>query len=109
MKRDIEKILNQWKYESNRMPLMIRGARQVGKSYTITEFGKREFENLVTINFEQQPEYALLLSWHISDELIQNLRRKGYRGKFIIPLPEPRIVEGVQRQFPLSDLPSICR
>ncbi|MFC1516089.1 methyltransferase domain-containing protein [Thermodesulfobacteriota bacterium] len=44
--------------------------------------------------FEEQPEYALLLSWHISDELIKNLRRKGYRGKFIIPLPEPRIFEG---------------
>jgi hypothetical protein len=42
--------------------------------------------------FEDQPEYALLLSWHISDELITNLRKKGYRGKFIIPLPAPEIV-----------------
>ncbi|MFH1983037.1 MAG: class I SAM-dependent methyltransferase [Pseudomonadota bacterium] len=44
--------------------------------------------------FEQQPEYALLLSWHIADELIENLRRKGYQGKFIVPLPKPRIVTG---------------
>jgi hypothetical protein len=43
--------------------------------------------------FEDQPEYALLLSWHIADELIENLRRKNYRGKFIVPLPEPHIVE----------------
>jgi hypothetical protein len=34
----------------------------------------------------------LLLSWHITDELVANLRRKGYRGKFISPLPEPRIL-----------------
>ena len=40
-----------------------------------------------------QPEYALILSWHISDELINNLRKKGYKGKFIIPLPEPNIVD----------------
>lgn len=42
--------------------------------------------------FEDQPEYALLLSWHIADELIENLRRKGFRGAFIVPLPKPRIV-----------------
>ena len=40
-----------------------------------------------------QPGYALLLAWHISDELINTLRKKGYKGKFIIPLPEPKIVD----------------
>jgi SAM-dependent methyltransferase len=43
--------------------------------------------------FSDQPEYALLLSWHIADELAKNLRGKGYRGKFIAPLPAPRIIE----------------
>lgn len=43
--------------------------------------------------FEDQPEYALLLSWHIADELIAILKRKGYTGKFIVPLPTPHIVE----------------
>jgi len=43
--------------------------------------------------FSDQPEYALLLSWHISDELITNLRRKGYKGKFIVPLPTARILD----------------
>lgn len=42
--------------------------------------------------FEDQPEYALLFSWHIAAELTEKLRQKGFRGKFIIPLPEPRIV-----------------
>ncbi len=41
--------------------------------------------------YSDQPEYALLLSWHISKELIANLKRKGFKGKFIIPLPSPRI------------------
>lgn len=42
--------------------------------------------------FEDQPEYALLLSWHIAAELAPMLRKKGYRGKFIVPLPEPRLL-----------------
>ena len=42
--------------------------------------------------FDDQPEYALLLSWHIADELCDNLLRKGFQGDFVVPLPEPRLV-----------------
>lgn len=42
--------------------------------------------------YEDQPEYALLLSWHIADELRSNLTRKGFTGSFIVPLPEPRVL-----------------
>jgi len=42
--------------------------------------------------YSDQPEYALLLSWHISKELITNLKKKGFKGKFVIPLPLPKIV-----------------
>ena len=42
--------------------------------------------------YKDQPEYAFLLSWHISDELIPKLRKKGFKGKFIKPLPYPRII-----------------
>jgi len=41
--------------------------------------------------YQDKPQYAMLLSWHISKELISNLRKKGFKGKFIIPLPKPRI------------------
>ncbi len=42
--------------------------------------------------FEDRPEYALLLSWHIADELIPKLRGRGFSGSFIVPLPRPRVV-----------------
>jgi hypothetical protein len=42
--------------------------------------------------FERKPDVALLLSWHIADELIPKLRAKGFAGEFIVPLPEPRLV-----------------
>ncbi len=41
--------------------------------------------------YDDQPEYALLLSWHIAAELRDNLTRKGFRGSFVVPLPEPRV------------------
>tara|TARA_Y100000590_G_scaffold432497_1_gene548575 strand:- start:530 stop:1045 length:516 start_codon:yes stop_codon:yes gene_type:complete len=43
--------------------------------------------------YEDQPEYALILSWHIAEEIINNLRKKGYKGRFIIPLPNPQIID----------------
>ncbi len=57
MKRDIEQVLLNWKKETNRYPLLVRGARQVGKSYSIRKFGEKEFVNLVEINFEQKPQF----------------------------------------------------
>ena len=42
--------------------------------------------------FRQQPDYAFLLSWHYQKSIMKNLRKKGFKGKFIIPLPYPRIV-----------------
>jgi hypothetical protein len=40
----------------------------------------------------EQPEYALLLSWHVADELIPKLAQKGFKGDYIVPLPEPAII-----------------
>ena len=41
---------------------------------------------------EDQPEFALLLSWHLKDSIIPKLRKDGYNGKFIVPLPQPKIL-----------------
>jgi len=38
-----------------------------------------------------KPDFLILFSWHIKEELKKNLRNKGFRGKFIIPLPKPKI------------------
>lgn len=68
--------------------LEIKGSRKIGKYMP----GKRIPVLEEGVLFEQQPEYALIFSWHIADELIPILREKGYRGRFILPLPEPRLV-----------------
>ena len=57
MKRTIEEDLLRWKNQKKRMPLLLRGARQVGKTYVVEKLGKKEFEQFITINFELNPEY----------------------------------------------------
>lgn len=52
MKRKIYADLLEWKNKSNRMPLILNGARQVGKSYILQAFGKQEFENYIIVNLE---------------------------------------------------------
>jgi hypothetical protein len=56
MKRDIEKDLLEWKISGLRKPLLVRGARQVGKTYTITKFARENFDQVVIINFDKTPE-----------------------------------------------------
>jgi hypothetical protein len=41
--------------------------------------------------FIDQPDFAILFSWHIAFELKTKLRKRGFKGKFIIPLPTPSI------------------
>lgn len=48
--------------------------------------------------FEERPEWLLLLSWHIGEELMPKLREKGYRGGFIVPLPTPRSVPTISER-----------
>lgn len=67
----------------------VKGSHKIGRYVPGTRIPVLEESKL----FDDQPEYALLLSWHIADELVENLRGKGFRGKFIVPLPAPRVVE----------------
>jgi len=69
--------------------LEIKGSYKIGKYIPGTVIPVQEESRLYT----DPPEYALLLSWHIAEELIPKFRASGYKGKFIIPLPTPRIVD----------------
>ena len=53
MKRIIERYLGEWKADPSRKSLLVRGARQVGKTFTVREFGKT-FTNLLEVSFEKR-------------------------------------------------------
>lgn len=57
MNREIIATLNHWYTSAIRMPLLIRGARQVGKTYAIETFAQQTFSNVIRINFELEPHF----------------------------------------------------
>lgn len=66
----------------------IKGSLKIGKYLPGTVVPVVEESHM----FDDQPDYALILSWHIADELAPKIRERGFKGKLITPLPEPRLL-----------------
>lgn len=84
MKREIINDLIKWKKSGNRKPLIIHGARQVGKTYIIKQFGKKYYDNLIYVNFETNQEISSQISGSIDAKYIINKLELFY-GEKIIP------------------------
>ncbi len=83
IKRTIDSELQKWKLERDRKPLLIRGARQVGKTKTIRNFSSG-FENTIEINFEETPDIKKVFEGNLSpDTICENL--SAFYGTAIIP------------------------
>src|SRR3990167_3440054 len=68
--------------------LEIKGSNKIGKYVPGTIIPVLDEEKL----YRDQPDFAMLLSWHIAGELAPKLKQKGFRGKYIVPLPTPTII-----------------
>lgn len=74
MERKMSKKLLEWKNDKEKMPLIIYGARQVGKTYTILSFGKENYKNVAYINFEDNSEIAKIFEQDLEiDRIIKEL------------------------------------
>src|SRR3989338_2007028 len=60
MNRNALEYIRKWRHTENRKPLIIRGAREVGKSYLVREFAKQAGMSILEINFEKNPEAGKL-------------------------------------------------
>ena len=84
MKRDIYKQLLEWKSDVFRKPLILKGARQTGKTYILKEFGRREFKDTAYFNFEEEPNLKKFFENSLnSREILEKL--SIYCGKTIEP------------------------
>lgn len=81
----------------------VAGSRKIGSYMPGTKIPIISEDAL--FDFNDQPDYALLLSWHIADELIPKLRAKGYHGKFIVPLPIPKVIDSLEELHDVDVLP----
>ncbi len=66
----------------------IAGSLKIGKYMPGTQIPVVDETRL----FEEQPDCAIIFSWHIADDLSRKLKAKGFRGKLVTPLPEPRVL-----------------
>ena len=73
MNREITNELINWKNRTNRKPLIVRGARQVGKTYTIEQFANTHFKNTIKINFEEQIELKPLFKTQRTEQILNEL------------------------------------
>ena len=84
MKRNIYNQLLAWKNDKKKKPLLLQGARQVGKTYIVEQFGKTEYNDLIKLNFEQDPDLKSLFQNELKPEkIINNINL--YTGRKINP------------------------
>lgn len=95
MNRHLLPKLVDWKNSSNRKPLIIRGARQVGKTWLMREFGDRNFSDQVYINFETNRTAKLLFAQGLDlSRIIQGLEIQA--GKSIVATQTLLIFDEIQ-------------
>lgn len=73
LKRKIEDILKKWKDTPDHKPLILKGCRQCGKTYSVRDFADKNYKNVVYMNFFQNPEYADIFSGSLSVDNITML------------------------------------
>ena len=77
LKRKIDNYLIKWKSNSDRLPLIIKGARQIGKTNAIRYFGENNYETFIEINFALQPHFKTIFNDGFEvDNIIKNITIK---------------------------------
>lgn len=83
LKRKIDGILTEWQGREGHLPLVVKGARQTGKTASILRFAGGAYENVVYINFVERPEFAGIVSEGYSAEaVVRNISQVDGRFRF---------------------------
>lgn len=84
LKRKIDEYLINWKNSKDKMPLIIKGARQIGKTESIENFAKNNYKNIVEINFALDKQYIDIFDNGFNvDTIIKNISFKNPEFKFV--------------------------
>lgn len=76
LQRKIDSSLIHWRENPKRKPLIVKGARQVGKTESLLHFAKENYENVVYINFVEEPKYRMITGdGYGADHIIKNISR----------------------------------
>ena len=94
MERQVYKELLAWKNSKNRKPLILNGARQIGKTWILKDFGKREYKNVAYINCETSDEMKMMFSNFDVKRLIRGF--SSITGENILPEETLIILDEIQ-------------
>ncbi len=84
MPRKIDAFLNEWRENSERKPLIVKGPRQVGKTESIRKFAAEHYESIIEINFVEEPKYEMIISdGYKTADIIKNISLLDPSKKFI--------------------------
>lgn len=84
LKRKIDNYLNNWKQNKDRKPLIVKGARQIGKTKSITAFAEANYKSVIAINFVEQQKYKQIFNdGYEVDTIIKNISLLDPSLKFI--------------------------
>ena len=61
LRRKVDTFLDDWYLDENRLPIILKGARQIGKTVTVRHFAKHHYESFVEINFVEEPKYKKIV------------------------------------------------
>lgn len=90
LKRKIDKYLIEWKKDKYKMPLIVKGARQIGKTDAIENFAKNNYENIIEINFALEKQYQDIFDDGFDvDNIIKNITLKNPDFKVV---PEKTLI-----------------
>ena len=74
LQRKIDSILEDWKRNENRKPIIIKGSRQVGKTESIRHFANKHYKSVIEINFVEEPKYQMITAdGYGTAEIIKNI------------------------------------
>ena len=84
LKRKIDDVLNNWHLQEDRLPLVIKGCRQVGKTESIRHFAASHYESFIEINFSEDPKYkSIIEDGYSARDIIKNISLLNPSFKFI--------------------------
>ncbi len=76
LKRKIDDFLKDWKNNDDRNPLIVKGARQIGKTESIRNFANKNYKNVIEINFAEEPKYKKITEdGYGAKDIIKNISR----------------------------------
>ncbi len=84
LRRKITRVLEKWKKEEKKPCLLIKGARQVGKTYIVEQFAKANYANYIYINFELMPEYKKIFEGNLDFETLRLQLELNFPGVKIV-------------------------